>query len=76
MSNRRGYGIVGFIFLFGFLLIMWPLILAPMFTQAGIEAVAHGATGLEAFLWTNLNLWFGLTLLIVMLIYTAFGGGQ
>ena len=76
MTNRKGYGIVGFIFLFGFLLIMWPLILAPMFTQAGQNAIAAGATGLDAFLWTNLNLWFGLTILVVALIYTAFGGGQ
>lgn len=74
--NRRGYGIVGFVFLFILLLIMWPFVLAPLFNQAGANAISNGATGLEAFFWNNINLWFFLTLLIVVIIYMRFGSGQ
>lgn len=70
--NKQGFGVIGFVFLFIFLIIMWPLVLARLFTQAGENAVAAGATGLEAFLWTNINLWFFLILLVVALIYMRF----
>lgn len=74
--NRKGFGPIGFVFLFIFLIVMYPFVFAPMFTQAGKNAVASGATGLEAFLWTNLNLWVILTLVIIVAIYYAMGGGS
>jgi len=74
--NRRGYGIIGFVFLFILLLIMWPFIIAPLFNQAGVNAVASGATGLEAFFWTNLNLWFFFTLIIIVVVFMRLGGGE
>ena len=73
--NRKGVGPIGFVFLFIFLLVMYPFVIAPQLTQAGKNAIASGATGLEAFLWTNLNLWVILTLVIVVAIYYAMGGG-
>lgn len=72
--NRRGFGAIGFLILFGFLIFMWPFVLAPLFTVAGQNAVAGGATGLEAFLWTNLNLWFFLILVVVVIVYLRYGG--
>lgn len=72
--NRKGYGALGFVFLFALLIFMWPFVLAPMFRVAGENAVASGATGLEAFLWTNINLWFFLCLVIVVIVYFRFGG--
>lgn len=74
--NKKGIGPVGFVFLFLTLLFMYPFVFAPMFRQAGENAVASGATGLEAFLWMNLNLWVILTLLLVAGVYYAIGGGQ
>ena len=72
--NKRGYGVFGFVLLFLLLLVMWPFILAPMFTLAGQNAIANGATGIEAFLWTNINLWFFFALLIIIIIYIRFSG--
>lgn len=74
--NRRGYGAIGFLFLFATLLFMWPYVFAPMFALAGQNAVNSGATGLEAFLWTNLNLWFFVLLFLIVLIYFRLGGEQ
>lgn len=73
--NRRGYGIFGFVILLIFLIIMWALFIGKYFSLAGDNAIASGATGLEAFLWTHINLWFFLTLLIVCVIYLRFSGG-
>jgi len=72
--NKKGYGAIGFIFLFIFLLIMWPFVFAPLFNYASQNAIVNGVTGLEAFFWSNLNLWFFLALFLVVLIYLRFGG--
>lgn len=73
--NKKGFGPVGFIFLFLFLLIFYPFVFAPMFNLAGANAIDSGATGLEAFLWNNINLLVILTLLIIAAIYYSLGGG-
>lgn len=67
-------GPIGFIILFGFLLLLYPFTIAPMMTLAGENAVAGGATGLEAFAWMNLNLWIILTLVLVVCVYFYLGG--
>lgn len=72
--GRKGYGVFGFAILFIFLIIMWALFIGKFFSLAGTQAVESGATGLEAFLWTNLNVWFFLTLVVVAIIYLRFGG--
>jgi hypothetical protein len=75
IRNNKGFGIIGFIFLFVLLIVMWALILAPLFNTAGANAIANGATGLEAFFWNNINLWFFLCLLLVAVIYLRLAGG-
>lgn len=74
--NNKGIGTIGFIFLFLVLLFMYPFVFAPLFNQAGQNAIDSGATGLEAFLWTNLNLWVILTLILVAGVYYAIAGGN
>lgn len=74
--NRKGYGALGFAILYIFLWIMWPLVFASYFSLAGQNAVASGATGIDAFFWTNLNLWFFFCLIIVGIVYLRFGGGE
>ena len=74
--GRKGFGPIGFIFLFLFLIFLYPFVFAPMFTQAGNNAILAGATGLDAFLWRNLNLWVILTLVIIAAVYWALGGGN
>lgn len=75
MRSRKGFGILGFIFLFILLIVMWAFIFAPMFQLAGQQAIANGATGIEAFLWNNINLWFFLCLLVIAAIYFRLSGG-
>ena len=72
--NNRGFGAIGFVFLFILLVIMWPFVLAPLFNTAGENAIANGATGLGAFLWSNINLWFFFILVIVVTVYLRYGG--
>ena len=72
--DRKGFGALGFAMLYIFLWIMWPLVFAHMFSIAGENAVAAGATGIEAFFWMNINLWFFFCLIIVGFIYLRFGG--
>lgn len=72
--NQRGFGAIGFVFLFALLLAMWPFVLAPLFNLAGENAIANGATGLEAFVWSNINLWFFFILMIVVVVYMRYGG--
>jgi hypothetical protein len=76
MNRRGGFGPIGFIILFLILLFMYPFVFAPMFTQAGDNAIAAGATGLEAFGWRYLNVWVILTLLFVAGVYFYLGGNN
>ena len=73
--GRKGVGPIGFVLLFIMLLVMYPFVIAPLNTQVCANAIASGTTGLESFLWCNLNLWEILTLIIIAAIYYAMGGG-
>ncbi len=73
LLNRRGMGPIAFILLMLFLVfIMWPVVIAPLFNTAGNEAVASGATGLDAFVWSNWNLWFFVMIVVVIVAYMTF----
>lgn len=74
MSSKKGFGALGFIILFLLLIVMWIFLLAPLLSFAGTNAVASGATGMEAFFWNNLNLWVFFALFIVLIIYLRGGG--
>lgn len=75
-SSRRGAGLIGFIFLFVFIVLMWIFVFSEMFSFAGNAALAGGATGFSGFLWANLNLLFFLCLVIVVAVYFNLGGTQ
>ena len=76
MSSRKGeVGPIGFIFLFAFLLFMYPFVIAPQLFLAGQNAIASGATGLDAFLWSNLNLWVIIVFILILLVYLRLSGG-
>jgi hypothetical protein len=55
---------------------MWAIFLSTYLSLAGDNAIAAGATGLEAFLWTNLNLWVFFCFIIVAIVYIRLGGGN
>lgn len=58
MSNKRGLGIISFYFLLAVFITVWALFLAEWLAQIGADAIAtNSLTGVEAFVWGNLNLW-------------------
>lgn len=76
--NRRGQsgGVIGFILVEIIFIINWALWLGSLISSLGPSAVAAGATGIEAFFWSNLNLVILCLLLLLNLIVFSFGGNQ
>ena len=76
MNKRGQLGIILFIFLLLLFIIIWASWLGGFInTQVAIWLAESGSTGLEAFLISNLNLWIGLILLIVIAWSVLRGGG-
>lgn len=58
-------------------LFCWIFIFGPFLGQLGVEAVTtNGLTGLEAFIWSTMNIWAGAIPLIAYIIYIGYYGGQ
>lgn len=58
MGYKRGMGIITFYFLLVVFIAMWALFIGEWLAQIGADAIAaNNLTGLEAFIWGNLNLW-------------------
>lgn len=58
MSNKRGLGIITFYFLLAVFVAVWALFLGEWLAQIGADAIAtNSLSGVEAFVWGNLNLW-------------------
>jgi hypothetical protein len=70
ISNKKG-GILNTMFMFIMLFLVWTFWLGSFLADWGEQAIADtGITGLEAFFYANLNLWFGL--LFVASLFSAF----
>lgn len=76
--NKRGQtgGLIGFILVEAIFVINWAIWLGALIASIGTSAVANGATGLEAFLWSNLNLAIFFFLLLVNLLVFSLGTQQ
>lgn len=57
--NKKGQGgILSLFFVLGVFILVWVFFLAAWLAQIGADAITtNSLTGLEAFLWGNLNLW-------------------
>jgi len=56
--NKKGSGIIGYFFILLIFCTLWAFFLADLLATFGAEAIANNnLTGLEAFIWGNLNLW-------------------
>lgn len=58
MAFRRGLGIISFFFVLAVFVAVWALFLGSWLAQIGADAITtNSLTGVEAFVWGNLNLW-------------------
>lgn len=77
LHNRRGTGVIGAILLFLVFLIIYFVWLGSWLGQVGRYVVANNSlVGIEAFFFNNLNFVVLICLLIAMVGWSAFGGGQ
>lgn len=64
--NKKGFTPLTIIFIDIFFIIMWVYFLADMFTTYGQAAITNGGlTGIEAFIWSNINAFVGFCFLIL-----------
>ena len=76
MNKAGQLGIISFVFLLILFMIIWAVWLGGYINAQAQQWIATaGATGLEAFLIANLNLWIFLILLIVI-VWAMFGGSR
>ena len=77
-NNKQGQGgILGYFFVLGVFILIWALFLASFFNTFGQQAItANNLTGLEAFIWGNLNLFVTLGVLVAGAGGVFFAGGQ
>ena len=75
--NKKGVGIIGAIMLFMVFVVMWFVWLGGWVAQVGHQVVIDNSlSGIEAFAFDNLNLIIMLVLILAMLGWSYFGGGQ
>lgn len=77
LQNRKAVGPIGAVFLFGVFIIMWFV-----FLGAWVNTVCHGMvvdnnlTGVEAFILDNMNFVIFIVLILAMMGWAYFGGGE
>lgn len=74
--NKKGTGVIGAIILFFLFLIIWLVWLSSWINEVGQIALDNGATGLEAFFYSYLNLWVFTIMLLAVMGWMYFGGGE
>jgi hypothetical protein len=70
--NNKAQTPVGFIFSVIALIFVWFIFLGEWFTIVGNNALMTGITGVEAFFYANLNLWFWLAMVLWIVGYGYF----
>lgn len=77
MNKKAQGGILSFIFSLIVFIIIWSMWLGKVINEWGARAITDNSlTGVEAFLFANLNLWIFLGLIIGMFFITYFGGSN
>ena len=76
-NNKKGVGIIGAIMLFMVFVVIWFVWLGGWVAYVGHQCVVdNGLTGVEAFALDNLNLIIMLIMILAMMGWAYFGGGQ
>jgi hypothetical protein len=74
--NRRGQGgVLTLIFFDIVFFVLWALVLGEQLAYWGAQGAAQ-TTGLEAFLFSSLNFWVFIGVLLANLAFFAFAGGN
>jgi len=67
MNTKKGIGILGGFFILAVFILIWAVFLGGFLAEMGAIAIStNNLTGLEAFIWANLNF-------VVLLGVMAFG---
>lgn len=76
--NKKGFvGPIGAIFLFLLFIVLWLMFLAEWLNEVGAMIIAtNNLVGLEAFFYSNLNLMVFIIMVLGMLAFMYFGGGD
>lgn len=76
--NKKAYaGPIAFIFTVLVFIFMWFIWLGGWLVDVGEQAIIDGQlTGIEAFIYANLNLWVFIGLILGTLGYMYFAGGE
>lgn len=75
--NKKAEGPIGFIFFVILFLINWALWFGEFLTGIGQRAITeNNLTGIEAFMWANLNMWVFLVMILGIMAYLYLGGGD
>lgn len=67
--GSRGQTPFTLFFLLIVFIILWALFLARFFADSGDRAIQNGAVGVEAFLWSNLNFWIFICVVILIFAF-------
>lgn len=77
MNKKGQLGVVTFVFMVIFFLIIWGVWLGSWLSQIGVDAIANNnLTGLEAFIFANLNAWVFIGLILGIVGFFYFGGAR
>lgn len=76
--NKKAYaGPIAFIFTLLVVIFMWFIWFGRWMADVGQQGIIDGSlTGLEAFFYANLNLWFFIALILGTIGYMYFAGGE
>lgn len=75
LRNKKAVGPIGAIMLFCMFLIVYFVWLSSWLDWVGSNYIqVNNSVGLEAFFYSNLNLWVVLIMVLAMLGWTYFGG--
>lgn len=77
IDSKKAFGPIGFIFLVLVFVIVWFVWLGGAVGDWGHYIVlTNNYTGLEAFFYENLNMWIFITLILGIMGFFYFGGGE
>ena len=75
--NKKGVGPIGAVLLFIVFLVMWFLWLGAWINTVGLQAILdNNLNGIEAFFFANLNFALLICMILGMLGWMYFGGGN
>lgn len=77
MNKKAQAGPIAYIFLILVVIILWFVWIGEWLTQVGENAISSGGlSGIEAFFFANLNVWFFVALILGTIGYMYFVGGS